>query len=268
FFAFNQSNGQSTYHSLQATLKRQLSHGLEFQAAYTFSRSIDNSSFPGLDTSGIVGNQHAARGNRGLSDFDRTHRLTAYFLWDVPKFAFTRNSTAARLLVADWHLSGILTVESGLPIDLFDLGGSSLYGLLGGRPNWAPGADLSTALSNIPPGSYFNKEAFTSADVQPGEAIPSAHDTTALAPKGGTDIGNVGRNLLRGPSQSNLDFSIAKGFSLTELKKLEFRADFFNLFNHANRDNPISDINSGDFGRVVSFSSSPRIVQLSLKLDF
>jgi len=268
FFAFNQSNGQSTYHSLQATLKRQLSRGLEFQTAYTFSRSIDNSSFPGLDTSSIVGNQHATRGNRGLSDFDRTHRLTAYFLWDVPKFAFTRNSTAARLLVADWHLSGILTVESGVPIDLFDLGGSSLYGLLGGRPNWAPGADLSTALSNIPPGYYFNKEAFTSADVQPGEAIPSAHDTTALAPKGGTDIGNVGRNLLRGPSQSNLDFSIAKGFSLTELKKLEFRADFFNLFNHANRDNPISDINSGDFGRVVSFSSSPRIVQLSLKLDF
>ena len=69
-------------------------------------------------------------------------------------------------------------------------------------------------------------------------------------------------------AESNLDFSVAKLIPLAESKRLEFRADFFNLFNHANRDNPISDINSDDFGRVVSFSSSPRIVQLSLRFDF
>ena len=268
FFSLNQSNGQSTYHSLQATLNRRLSRGLEFQGSYTFSRSIDNGSFPGLDTSGIVGNQLAARGNRGLSDFDRTHRFTGYFMWDVPQFGFARNSTATRLLTSHWQLSGIVTIMSGLPIDLFDAGGGSLYGLVGARPNWAPGANRRSALSNIPPGYSFNPAAFVVAKVQAGQAIPSAHDATALAPEGGTDLGNVGRNVLRGPSQSNMDLSVAKHFSLAESKNLEFRADFFNLLNHSNRDNPISDISTGDFGRIVSFSSSPRIVQLSIKFNF
>jgi hypothetical protein len=268
FFNLNQSNGQSTYRSLQSTLNRRLSHGFELQGSYTFSRSIDNSSFPGLDTSGIVGNQLAAQSNRGLSDFDRTHRVAGYLTWDLPRFGFTRSSTAARLLGADWCLSAIVTVMSGTPFDLFDPAGGSLYGLAGARPRWAPGANRATATSNIARGYSFNPAAFALAEVQAGQSIPSAHDPTAVAPDGGTDLGNVGRNLLRGPSQTNIDFSVGKRFSLAEAKNLEFRADFFNILNHANRDNPISDINSDDFGRILTFSSSPRIVQLSLKLNF
>ena len=158
FFSLNQSNGQSTYYSLQATLNRRLSRRLEFQGFYTFSRSIDNGSFPGLDTSGIVGNQLTARSNRGQSDFDRTHRFTGYFMWDVPQFGFARNSTAARLLTSHWQLSGIVTIMSGLPIDLFDAGGGSLYGLVGARPNWAPGANRRSAWSKIPPGYSLTRQ--------------------------------------------------------------------------------------------------------------
>ena len=268
FFNLNQSSGQSTYHSLQATLNRRLSRGLELQGSYTFSRSIDDSSFPGLDTSGILGNQLAAQGNRGLSDFDRTHRFVGYFIWDLPKFGFTRGSTVARLLVSDWQVSGLVTDMSGLPIDVFDRGGGSLYGLAGARPNWAAGESRQTATSNTPPGYYFNPSVFAVANVQPGRPIPSAHDPTALAGDTGTDIGNVGRNILRGPSQSNIDFSLGKRILLAESKDLLLRADFFNLLNHASRDNPINDISTGDFGRIVSFSSSPRIVQLSLKFNF
>jgi hypothetical protein len=234
----------------------------------SFSKSIDNSSFPGLDTSGIVGNQLAAQSNRGLSDFDRTHRFAGYFMWEVPTFAFTRHSKPAHLLASNWQLSGIVTIMSGVPIDLFDPGGGSLYGLVGARPNWAAGAKRQTAMRNIPPGYYFNPYAFTMANVLPGQAIPSANDPTALAGEMGTDIGHMGRNVLRGPRQSNIDFSVGKRFSLTESKGMEFRADVFNLFNHPNRDNPITDISVGDFRRIVSFSSSPRIVQLSLKLNF
>jgi hypothetical protein len=84
----------------------------------------------------------------------------------------------------------------------------------------------------------------------------------------GTDIGNVGLDILRGPSQSNVDFSLGKRFVLSESKDLQLRADFFNLLNHTKRDNPISDISTSDFGRIVSFSLSPRIVQLSLKFNF
>jgi len=282
FFTLNQSTAQSTYHSLQTTLNRRFSRGLEFSASYTFSRSIDNASNPGggansdgsvdrgggVDTAAIWGNQLSARANRGLSDFDRTHYFALSYLWDLPDPAFARGSIAARLLFSNWQLSGIVIAMSGLPVDIIDPSGGTLYGLFGARPNWAPAANRRTALTNIPAGFYFNPSAFAVTTVQPGQSIPSAHDPTAVTSEGGTDIGNVGRNVLRGPSQSNLDFSVGKRFPVTESKGLEFHADFFNPFNHPNRDNPISDISVSDFGRIASFSSSPRIVQLSLKFNF
>jgi hypothetical protein len=95
--------------------------------------------------------------------------------------------------------------------------------------------------------------------------LRSANERTALAGDLGTDIGNV---CCAGRARPIWTFSLGKRFPLDESKGLEFRADFFNLFNHANRDNPISDISVGDFARIVGFSSSPRIVQLSLKGTF
>ena len=106
--------------------------------------------------------------------------------------------------------------------------------------------------------------------VQPGQPVRSVHDPTALvdpAAEAGTDIGNVGRNVLRGPHQSNVDFSVRKQFPRTESRALEFH-DFFNLLNHPNRNKPVSDISTADFGKVLSFSSSPRIVQFALKFTF
>jgi len=117
--------------------------------------------------------------------------------------------------------------------------------------------------------------------VAPGQPIPSAHDPTAIAPDGGTDIGDLGRNVLRGPSQSNVDFSILKRLPISESKCIELRFDFFNVLNRASRSNPVSDLSvagnvdltgrilsPGDFGRILSFDSSPRIVQLSLSFNF
>jgi hypothetical protein len=152
--------------------------------------------------------------------------------------------------------------------------------MAGARPSWAPGANRRTALSNIPSGYYFNPFAFAQAIVQAGQPIPSAHDSTALAGDTETDLGNVGRNVLRGPPQSNLDFSIAKQFHLTESKTIQFRADFFNALNHPSRDNPVSNISvaefgaagnivsPGDFGRVLGYDSSPRVIQFALKVNF
>jgi hypothetical protein len=242
---------------------------LEFQCSYTFSRSIDNTSYPNLDSGSILGNQLAARSDRGLSDFDRTQRFVGYFLWELPKLRFAQDSKVGHLLISDWRLSGIVTAMSGAPVDLVDPAGGSLYGLVGGaRPNWAAGANRKTATTNIPSGYYFNPSAFVVAAVPPGQAIPSAHDPLALTSEGGTDLGNVGRNLLRGPRQSDFDLSVGKRFSFAESRAMEFQVDFFNLLNHANRDLPVGDISTSDFGRIVSFSSSPRIVQLSLKLTF
>jgi len=284
-FALNKTDAQSTYHSLQASLTRRFSHGLEFNGSYTFSKSIDNASGPGggagvdgrldrgggIDTANVWGNQLDPRSNRGVSDFDRTHYFTFSYSWALPTPWFAR-SAVSRSFVSGWQVSGIVFAMSGLPVDIFDPTGGYLYGLfLGARPNWAPGASAKTARSSVPPGYYFNPLAFAQAVIQPGQVIPSARDPTAIVdPIAGaaSDIGNLGRNVLRGPAQANLDFSLAKGFAMGEKKQLEFRADFFNVLNHPNRDNPVSDITAPQFGKILSFSSSPRITQLALKIEF
>jgi hypothetical protein len=178
---------------------------------------------------------------------------------------------------------------SGLPVDIVDGGAGSFYGLSGGnngfvRPSWAPGATTGVATSNIPAGYFFNPLAFVRPTVLAGQIIPSSKGT-ATAGAIGTDFGNVGRNVLRGPGQINVDFSVAKRFPISEGKHIELRAEFFNLFNHANFANPISNLSAvpttsvdpnsgritgsaGDFGRIVSMSNNPRLIQFALKFNF
>ncbi|HYX27891.1 MAG TPA: hypothetical protein VE863_04940, partial [Pyrinomonadaceae bacterium] len=183
-----------------------------------------------------------------------------------------------------------ITAMSGLPIDITDGGAGSLFGLNGGnnalaRPSWAPGATVSSTRTNVPTGYFFNPFAFVRPVVQAGQVIPSANGM-AIANGLGTDIGNVGRNVLRGPSQTNVDFSLIKRFKIAEQKNLELRAEFFNLFNHVNFDNPISNLNAitssggsidantgriinpGDFGRIVAATNNPRLIQFVVKFNF
>lgn len=293
-FALNQSSAQSTYHSFQATLNRKMSQGLQVSLSYTFSKSIDDTSNPGggansdgtldrgggVDTGNLWGNVLDPHANRGLSDFDRTHVLAFTYVWNLPDSSLSRKLPAGRVLFSNWQISGTLLAMSGLPVDILDRAGASVYGLFGARPNWAPGGDAKSAFRNVPAGYYFNPKAFRRAQVGEGQAIPSAHDPTALAADAETDFGDIGRNVVRGPRQSNFDFSVAKRFPWTEARDIEFRVDMFNLLNHPSRDNPISDLNlatfddsgsmtdAGTFGRVLGYSSSPRIIQLSLKFHF
>jgi hypothetical protein len=201
--------------------------------------------------------------------------------------AYATSSRVGSFLLSGWQLSGIITAMSGLPIDVVDQLAGSFYGLNNGfgRPNFAPGADHSAAASNVPHGFYFNPYAFVRPVVSAGQLIPSSGGT-ALAGALGTDFGNVGRNILRGPSQANVDFGLTRHFRVTESKRIEFRADFFNLLNQVNLANPMSDFNGiassggsidpntgqvlspGAFGRIISTSSNPRIIQLSLKFSF
>src|SRR5262245_40030947 len=184
---------------------------------------------------------------------------------------------------------------SGLPIDIADSNSGPLY--LGNnnglsRPNWAPGDTVATATGNIPPGYFFNPFAFARPIVRAGQLIPSSDigavggATCDLPTVICTDFGNVGRNVLRGPKQVNIDFSVIKRFRIDESKIVEFRSEFFNLFNHVNFANPISNLNAitssggginpatgqiinpGDFGRITATSNNPRLIQFALKLSF
>ena len=121
--------------------------------------------------------------------------------------------------------------------------------------------------------------------MQLGQLIPSSNGAARADAPGGTDLGNVGRNVLRGPRQTNVDFSIIRRFRLDKARNVEFRAEFFNLFNHVNFANPISNLNAvpstsinsntgqitgdaGDFGRITATSNNPRLIQFALKLNF
>ncbi|MEO6390586.1 MAG: TonB-dependent receptor, partial [Pyrinomonadaceae bacterium] len=293
----DQTTGQSSYNSLQVTLSRRNSNGLQFLAAYTFGESIDNGSGIGggsgrigllnpatiNDASSVVGNQLDNRADRGLSDFDRTHRLVTNVIWELPKPAFVRTRKVGRVLFSGWLVSGIVTVMSGLPIDVFDGSAGNLYfGPLSGngRPNLVPGRSPA---SNIPPGYYFNPYAFARPIVLAGQVIPSSGGW-ATASATGTDFGNAGRNILRGPRQFNVDLSMSKRFALGEARSIEMRAEFFNLFNTVNYANPASNFGSasqidpvtgqippgqaGNFGKIQSTSNNPRLIQFALKFNF
>ena len=283
-FSQAQGTAQSTYNSLQVSVTRRLSQGLQFLASYTFAKAIDNASGRDeFDFSAILGDQLNNRANRGVSDFDRTHRFVVSYLWDLPEPAF------ARVFLSNWQLAAVVVLMSGQPIDIVDTGAGSFYGLNNGvsplaRPNWAPGASRNTALSNVPPGYFFNPLAFVRPVVTAGRPIPSSNGTE-IANALGTDIGNVGRNVLRGPGQYNIDLSLTKRFQFDESRNIEFRAEVFNLLNHVNLSNPISDLNAvaatgsfdsvtgqirdpGDFGRITSTSNNPRILQLAVKFNY
>src|SRR5207302_7411866 len=127
-FGQRQTSAQSTYNSLQASLTKRLSKGLQFLASYTYAKSIENASGgfsstgAGSDSGFILGNQLDNRANRGVSDFDRTQRFVLSYLWDLPLPAFAARYAAGRILVSNWQVAGIITAMSGLPIDIVDTG--------------------------------------------------------------------------------------------------------------------------------------------------
>jgi hypothetical protein len=289
-----QSSGQSTYNSLQMSLTHQKFKGLQLLASYTYSKSLDNSA-GGSGGSGDVGdngagggNQLDPRANRGLSSFDRTHRFIMSYVWRLPGNTGFR-TPVLRGVFSNWQLSGIVSAMSGLPIDIVDIGAKgagSFYGLNGGnlaqRPNWSAGATRKTALTNIPPGYFFNPFAFARPIVQAGQPIPSSHGQ-AIASEVGTDFGNVGRNVLRGPAQRNVDIAVTRRFPFHQSNTVEFRVECFNLFNQVNFDvgSPVSNLENGstisntgaivapgNFGRILSTSNNPRLLQFALKLHW
>lgn len=291
-FGLNQSTAQSSYNSLQTSLTKRFARGLQFLASYTWAKSIDNASGQGGgagiggvinpggvgETIGVLGNQLDNRANRGVSDFDRTHRFVFSGLWELPS---PSGGGLVKAVLGGWQVASIVTAMSGLPIDIVDTGAGSLYGLSGGgaplaRPNFAPGATIETARTNVPAGFYFNPAAFVRPFVAAGQVIPSAggsfvadascNNVTVVC----TDIGQVGRNILRGPRQTNVDFSVFKRFYFGETRNFEFRTEFFNLFNQVNLANPLSDLNAGaaSFGRIISVTTNPRIIQFAFKFNY
>jgi hypothetical protein len=275
------SDSTSDYNSFQATINKQFSHGLQLLAAYTFSKSIDTAGDSlGSSAFGFYGDptfseqtfndQNNPRAQRGLSDFDRTHRFVVSYTWELPQPASHRGALFS--LAKGWAISGVVTLQSGLPFTIYDSAAGTLYGpatyLTTGSV--APGATLAEAARSGSASSRVN-EFFNTSVFVPAPFIPDGGLIDGQFPVsgGGTIYGNLGRNNLRGPDQRNLDTGIIKRTRLGEKASMVFRWELFNLFNHPNFANPGSDVSTkATFGKISAMSVNPRIMQYGLKFEF
>ena len=268
------NDAYSHYHSLQTTLSRRWGAGY-FQAAYTFSRSTDATSTGNTAFNTAFNDESTLADSRGLSDFDRTHRLAVSYRYDLPLFR-TAEGFKHRVL-GGWAVSGITIIQSGSPFSVLDSGAGTAFLGSGSAPgvltaSLASGASVASGYSSGSIGTridgYLNPAAFTTAPLlYPTECATDPNFCT-------TGFGDLGRNTYRGPGQQNWDFSLIKNFKITERQSLRFTADFFNIWNHANFANPaVTDVESiaitnSPFGKITSTLGTPRLIQFSLRYAF
>jgi hypothetical protein len=264
---------------------------LYFQGAYTWARSIDDSSGSAFtdELNGLfhTGDLLDIRGNRGLSDFDRTHRLAISYVYELPfaRWLKIQNQGIGKL-ANGWAIQGATILQSGTPFLIVDQSAGTLQDpeLNNGnnKATLAPGQTLSNVLTRGDVrdrlNNYVNLGAFLVAanDNCVNNQNVRVACSSASAVQGA--IGSFGRNVLRGPFQQNWDISFAKHTKVTERASLEFRAEFFNIWNHAAFQSPqaqggslgnygIVDLSGAD-SSILATANRPRIIQFALKLNF
>jgi hypothetical protein len=263
-FEIFSNNAFSHYHSLQVTLSRRWGQSY-FQSAYTFSRSTDATSTGNPAFNTAFNDQTNLQSSRGLSDFDRKHRLAVSYVYTFPFFKDATGFKAAAL--RDWGVTGVSVFQSGTPFSIVDsLAGQAFDGVttITATADLAPSATFASGLTHGSVQSrlngYVNVNAFAAA--------PAIGPVTALGAP--TAFGTLGRNIYRGPFEQNWDFSIVKNFRVTERQQVRFTTDFFNLWNHPAFSSPaFTDVESpSNFGDIISTENNPRIIQFSLRYSF
>jgi outer membrane receptor protein involved in Fe transport len=232
----------SAYNSLQAMLEKRFSHGMQFQAAYTFSKSLDwASSFE------ETLNPFDFRKSRALSLFNSAQRFVINYVWDVPvpKYQGIKGK-----ILDDWQISGITQFQSGFPIRLQTQNDNELIGSLFFLGTGAPQMTGSVPhlLNPKAPGHYY---------LDPTQFNDPALGTFATTP----------RSICCGPGENQWDLTFSKKVSFSEARYFQFRTDIFNLFNKTQFVNPDGNFSSSTFGQVLS-GREPRLVQVALKFYF
>jgi len=260
------SDGVSNYNSLQVRLERQFSHGLQFEASYTYAHALDDASSASLGSAnqGDFRLQTDPLAEYGNADFDVRHRFVLSSIYELPfgkgKWIGTNASGWVNQAIGGWQVATIVTASTGnwyTPTDISanvstsDCGGTVAISCI--RPNVVGNVNGTPCVA----GTLFNTCALVS-------------DTVV-----GT-FGNAGRNIIRGPGFQNWDISFFKMFPIREEMRLEFRAEFFNAFNHANPEftnpetiveNTATELGSSTFG-FPAYTRPPRQIQFALKFYF
>lgn len=242
-----ESNASSNYNALQASLTKRFENHLQFLAAYTYSKSLDtDSGAVENELAAEPGDQNNLSTQYGPSDFDETQRFVFSGIYDAGK-VYKGNNRLLSEGANNWASAMIATFQTGMPFSVTCVIGSTIDN----RADLVPGEKLTR------PGStesklneYFNTNAFS--------------NTCINEPPYGTSS----RNLLRAPGQHDVDVSIIKRFSISQQSDLEFRSEFFNVFNFVNFAPPNNNMAAPGAGAVVATSAGPRIIQIALKFNF
>jgi outer membrane receptor protein involved in Fe transport len=242
--------GRSTYHSFQGNLRGRFGTRAFLQAGYTFGKTLDTLS---SDRSLVEHDPRRPENNYGFADYDRTHRLTTAWVLSLPA---SDRPGLLRALARDWQVSGLFTWQSGTP---FSVLGASTTNAIFAQPSrvrlsYAPGATLADAQGSGPItdrlDDYFDVAAFRDS---------------------GDAWGDTGRNILRGPSQRQVDLSVSRQLSIAGGQRIELRWEVFNVFNEPVFANPASTFAAngpGNAGRITSTIGGPRTMQLGVKYVF
>ncbi len=281
------NDAYSIYHALQTTVSRRWGQGY-FQAAYTFSKNIDATSTGNTAFNTAYNDQSNINASRGISDFNRPHRLAVSYAYDLPFFVHATGFKRGAL--GGWQVSGVSIFQTGIPFSIYDSSAGTAFLGQGSTPllgaSLAPGATIGSGLSTGDlhqrvANGYLNPAAFTPApyynypNTPAGQcAIPTGPD-----PSGSTCVtgfGDLGRNLYHSPFQQNWDVSFLKHFKIGERQEVRFAADFFNLWNHTSFGIPsVTDIEAylasptnSPFGKIAQTTGNPRLIQFSLRWAF
>jgi hypothetical protein len=252
----------SKYNALQLTVRKQMSHGLQLQAAYTWARALSTATYDNY-------NDPYVRYD-GPNSFYHPQRFTINYSWDLP---LGHHDGFLGKIAGGWNFGGVTVVQDGTPLTIIDTRGGSIYGFgpgavvmstaefaagMGPANVGTPGTDsqrLGGATGGV---GYLNKAAF------------------GLTPVigNGTGYGNSGMGIILGPGQFNFDMALQKTTKVAGIHEdanLLFRAEAFNLFNHPQFNNPSGsqlDVSNSTFGQITSASVNPRLMQFALKYVF
>ncbi len=233
------SGGNSSYHSMQWNLEKRFTHGYSILANYTWSKTIDDLS---------ATNPFNRAVSRGPSNFDVPHNFKFSNLWDIPRL---KVNPAAGKLLNGWQVNAILVRQSGFPFTV------------------ASGVDNSFSNVGSDRADYIGGSAKLNDGRPLADKLVQWFDTSRFVVNAPGTFGNSGRNILRGPGFFNTDLGLLKSTGITERVNLQFRAEFFNVFNHANFRLPASNISSSQRGRITAvIDDNQRIIQLGLKVLF
>ena len=240
----------SNYHAIAFSAERRFSNDYTVTASYTLGKAEDYQSNVVAHGQSSFTNPFDRSYDYALADFDRKHRFVGSFLWQLP--FLNNSSTPLRLVAGGWQLNGIVTLESGVPFSVFAGSDRSVDGVGGDRPNLIGNPELDTGRPK-------------------GEKVARYFDTTAFQLNDVGTYGTAGRNLIRGPGNATVDFSVLKNFNTpwfnSEGANLQLRVEAFNIFNRTNFANPNSTLTSTLFGRITS-AGEPRILQFGIRFVF